>query len=120
MSRYVRIYTTSIGCKAVMAVSGLLLVMFVIVHLLGNLQIYGGQDKMNAYAAMLQGLGPLLWIARIILLVVFLTHIFAGLRLHRWNIAARPEPYRYNAIAQSDPLRKRGCGRRCSCSTAGW
>lgn len=102
MNRIARTVQTSIGCKAVMAVTGLLLILFLIAHMLGNLQIYRGQDKYNEYAAMLKGLGPLLWAARGGLLAVFLVHILAGLRLSKQNRDARPEPYRFQALAQQD------------------
>lgn len=104
MSRFVRMFKTSVGCKALMALTGLALVGFIIMHCLGNLQIYKGQDAMNSYAAMLKGLGGLLWIARGGLLVIFLLHIIAGFKLNRMNGAARHERYQYNSLAQTDPL----------------
>ncbi len=104
MSRFVRIFKTSVGCKAVMAVTGLLLVLFVIQHCIANLQIYQGQEAMNSYAAFLKGLGPALWVARGGLLAIFLLHIYAGFRLNRMNMAARKDRYQYNAFVQEDPL----------------
>lgn len=97
---------TSIGCKAVMAVTGGLLLLFVIAHLLGNLLIYKGPDALNSYAAWLKSLGLGLWAARAGLLAVFLLHVAAAIRLHRINRAARPEPYRFEAIVQVDPAER--------------
>lgn len=86
---------SSVGRKAVMGVTGLLLVGFVITHLLGNLQIFVSQDKFNAYAQFLkEDIGNIIWIARGVLLVLFLAHVKIGIDLTRENLAARPVPYR--------------------------
>lgn len=84
---------TSIGSKTVMAVTGILLFGFVLVHMLGNLQIYAGQEKLNAYAKALEDLGPLLWVARIGLIGIFALHLAAAWSVVRVNRAARPDPY---------------------------
>lgn len=76
-----------------MAVTGLLLVLFVIGHMAGNLQVFIGPAKMNTYAAFLQGLGELLWLVRIALLVALLLHVTMALQLTRLNHAARPVDY---------------------------
>lgn len=72
-----------------MAVSGLVLVGFVIGHLVGNLQIFSHPDKINGYAAFLHGLGPLLWVARIGLLVAVAVHVWAAVALTLENKRAR-------------------------------
>ena len=59
-----RFYASAIGKKLIVAVTGAILVGFLIGHLLGNLLIYGGPDPLNAYAEKLASLGPLLWIIR--------------------------------------------------------
>ena len=51
----------SIALKAVMAITGVVLYGFVFVHMVGNLQLYSGPEKINAYAALLKKLAPLLW-----------------------------------------------------------
>jgi succinate dehydrogenase / fumarate reductase, cytochrome b subunit len=89
-STYIR---SSIGMKQLMAVTGLILLGFVIAHLLGNLLIFAGPDAINSYAVGLRDLGPLLWIARLILLGAVLLHIFAAVRLVSINRAARPVRY---------------------------
>ena len=77
-----------------MAVSGLMLVGFVIAHLLGNLLIYLGPDAINDYAQHLQELGPLLWMARAALLASVVAHAATSVQLHLENRRARPQPYR--------------------------
>jgi succinate dehydrogenase / fumarate reductase cytochrome b subunit len=94
LSRAARFYQASVGKKAVMAVSGLLLYGFVILHLIGNLQVFLGPEKLNAYARALRGLGGLLWLARAGLAIAVLAHIAAAFQLWRANRAARPQPYR--------------------------
>lgn len=84
---------SSIGAKALMAVTGIILVLFVIGHMLGNLQVYLGADALNAYAAKLQSLGPILWVIRLVLLGTFLAHLSAALRVVKLNKQARPIGY---------------------------
>ncbi len=92
---------STLGAKAIVAVTGLLLVGFVVQHLAGNLLIYAGPEATNAYAATLKGSGALLWVARGGLLVCFLVHIGAALRLAQLNSAARPERYVYEDTIQA-------------------
>lgn len=89
-SSYVR---SSVGAKQVMAVTGLGMVLFAIVHMLGHLGMFGGQDAYNSYAAFLQGLGGLKWLARGGLAAIFIIHVASALRLVARNRAARPVPY---------------------------
>lgn len=84
---------SSVGMKLTMAITGLLLYGFVVVHMVGNLNAYLGQDALNHYAATLKSLGPLLWVARIGLIVVFVTHVLTAIKLTQLNRAARPVPY---------------------------
>ena len=77
---------------------------FVIVHLIGNLQVlpaFGGRDAINAYAKFLKDQGPLLWIARGGLLTVFVLHIFFALTLAWRARKARPIRYQYPATIQA-------------------
>ena len=85
-----RLYGASVGKKVVMAGTGTLFFLFVIVHMLGNLQVYLGPEKFNAYAAFLQGTPALLWTARIILLTAVLLHLTAALQLWLQRHRARP------------------------------
>jgi succinate dehydrogenase / fumarate reductase cytochrome b subunit len=93
MSWVCRLYRSSLGAKYVMATTGVLLFGFLIAHLLGNLQMFAGQDAVNSYAEKLRALGPLLWVARIGLLVLAGLHVATALRLAKANDAARPVAY---------------------------
>ena len=83
------LFSSSIGRKILMAVTGLILIGFVIGHLVGNLQVFQDPDHLNGYAQFLHQLGPLLWVVRIGLLVVAGIHIWAGITLSLENTKAR-------------------------------
>ncbi|PLY03737.1 MAG: succinate dehydrogenase/fumarate reductase cytochrome b subunit [Desulfuromonas sp.] len=87
------LFTSTVGRKILMAVTGLMLVGFITVHLLGNLSIFWGADAINAYAKHLHDLGPLVWIFRLVMLCLFAIHITFGVQLYLENKAANPEPY---------------------------
>lgn len=89
MSLLGNLFTSSIGRKFLMAISGLVLVGFVIGHLVGNLQIFAHPDEINGYAHFLQSLGPLLWLARLTLLAAVGVHVWAAAVLTLENKAAR-------------------------------
>lgn len=84
---------SSIGLKALMAVTGLLMVGFLVGHTAGNLQIFQGREVYNNYAHTLQSLGALLWIARLGLLGAVTVHILAAAKLVSENAAARTTRY---------------------------
>src|SRR5215472_12791483 len=88
-----RFWDTTIGKKAVMAVTGFILFGFIVGHLLGNLQIYESPEKINHYSELLKSMPALLWGTRIILLVSVILHIWASFALWRLQRAARPLPY---------------------------
>jgi len=90
---------SSIGKKTIVALTGIVLLLFVTGHLLGNFTIYLGKDWLNWYAAHLQGLGPILWVIRFIMLAVVGTHIIFTMLLWKENQAARPKKY-----LASDPV----------------
>jgi succinate dehydrogenase / fumarate reductase, cytochrome b subunit len=102
MSRALTFYSTSIGKKVVMAITGLILFGFVIGHMLGNLQVFMGANQMNAYAAMLKANATLLWGVRIVLLVAVMLHIVAAVQLTRMSQRSRPEGYHYKDVIQAD------------------
>ncbi len=77
----------------IVALSGIILILFVIGHLLGNLQIFLGPDWINGYSHHLRDLGPILWIIRIFLLTTVIVHIYVTIRLAIDNRRARPEAY---------------------------
>ena len=78
----------------IVAVTGVILILFVIGHLLGNLQIYLGPEWINAYSQHLRDLGPILWLIRAVLLVTVILHIYFTILLAIENRRARPEAYR--------------------------
>lgn len=86
--------TSSVGRKFIVALTGTLLILFIIVHMLGNWNMFLGPDVMNSYAEKLQSLGGLLWMARIGLLLIFVVHIFLTIQLNVENKMARPIPYK--------------------------
>ncbi len=83
----------SLALKILMAGSGVLMLLFLLAHMLGNTTILGGPGSLNAYAKHIQGLGPLLWVERIFMLAVLVLHIFLGVMLTLENWQARPEGY---------------------------
>jgi succinate dehydrogenase / fumarate reductase cytochrome b subunit len=90
------------GKKAVMAVTGAILFLFVIGHLAGNLQIFEGREKLNAYGHFLHSIGELLWPVRIILILCVVLHITATVQLALRKKKARPVGYsRKEAINSS-------------------
>jgi succinate dehydrogenase / fumarate reductase cytochrome b subunit len=85
--------SSSIGSKAIMAATGLAILLFVVAHLLGNLQIYLGPEPINRYAAFLKSVPEILWAMRAGLAVVFVAHVWSAVRLTLQNRAARPVRY---------------------------
>jgi succinate dehydrogenase / fumarate reductase cytochrome b subunit len=88
-----RVFGSSLGKKYIMALSGLLLFLFVVAHLVGNLQIFLGPEAINRYGHFLQTNPELIWPARIGLLLMVGLHIWAAIKLTIENRAARPVPY---------------------------
>ena len=82
---------SSVGRKIIMAVTGVVLVAFVCVHLLGNSSIFFGANAINAYAQKLHSLGPFVWVFRLVMLAAFAIHIFFGIQLTLENKAATPD-----------------------------
>ena len=89
-------FASTIGRKIVMAASGVILFGFVVAHMAGNLQLYLGPASMNGYAVFLREFlhGGGLWIARAVLLVAAVLHVWAAVSLTRLDLAARPVDYR--------------------------
>jgi succinate dehydrogenase / fumarate reductase cytochrome b subunit len=88
-----RYFSASVGKKVLMAVSGAVLVGFVIAHVAGNLQIFLGQEAVNRYADFLQSTPELLWPMRLFLLSMVVIHIITSAQLTLEARAARPAPY---------------------------
>ncbi len=98
--------SSSIGKKFLVAVTGFISFGYIIGHMLGNLQIFAGQNQINMYAEALHSLGPLLWVIRAVLLAAFIIHIWLGLQLKLENMAARPVNY-----TKQDPQKSKLSGR---------
>jgi succinate dehydrogenase / fumarate reductase, cytochrome b subunit len=99
-NRVMALWRTMIGKKVIMAVTGAVLIGFVIAHMIGNLKIFTGPNEINAYSRFLRevgspalGYGELLWVVRIVLLVCVTLHITAAIQLTRMSWAARPAGY---------------------------
>ena len=98
--RAMAFWHTMIGKKVVMAVTGVVLVGFVLGHMLGNLKVFSGPDEINAYSRFLREVGSpelaygqLLWAVRAVLLTCVALHITAAFQLSRMSWAARPVEY---------------------------
>jgi succinate dehydrogenase / fumarate reductase cytochrome b subunit len=87
------LWESSVGKKAVMGVTGLILVAYLITHVAANLLVFEGPARINTYAAMLHRTGALLWGARLVLLAAVILHIVAAVQLTRRRQAARPVGY---------------------------
>ena len=98
MKAIISFYQSSIGKKWIVALTGLVLVGFVTGHMIGNLQIFLGQEPLNVYAKFLQGLGELLWVIRGVMLACFGIHLVTTALLKIQNAAATPQKY---AVAKS-------------------
>jgi len=93
MNRARAFWRSTIGKKMVMAVTGLIMVGFLIEHVSVNLLVFRSHDEFNHYAAFLKGLGGLLWLARAVLLASVMLHIVAALQLAQLARTARPVRY---------------------------
>ncbi len=93
-SRLSVLWASFVGRKGLMAVTGIVLFLYVLVHMLANLQLYEGPLAINAYAKFLRVSPPLLWFVRAILIAAVVIHAAAGIQLHLQRRAARPIAYR--------------------------
>jgi succinate dehydrogenase / fumarate reductase cytochrome b subunit len=115
MSLIVTAYRSTVGKKIVMAVSGLILVGFVLTHMLGNLKVFGGINpatgryKIDEYGETLRQIGEqflghegFLWMARLVLLLAVCAHAWSGIALAAINRRARPVPYQVQRYGSSN------------------
>ncbi len=93
MKSLLAVFTSSIGKKVLMAVTGLSFCGFLVVHLIGNLTVYGGSHMFNAYVEHLHSLGLLINVAELVLLALALVHVTTGTVLFIQNWRARPVRY---------------------------
>ena len=112
MQRLTALYRTTLGKKAVVAITGLILYAFVLGHMLGNLKVFtgseGGEPHIDIYAQFLRTMGEplvpysfLLWIARIILIVSLILHVYTVIALAGRNRAAREKDYAHHRYSQA-------------------
>jgi succinate dehydrogenase / fumarate reductase, cytochrome b subunit len=94
-------FQSSVGKKMVMALTGLGLVVFVMFHMLGNLQLFEGPHALNRYAAFLRDMPILLWMVRIGLLSMAVFHIGLAVQLSMQNRRARPVEYTIHRYRQA-------------------
>jgi succinate dehydrogenase / fumarate reductase cytochrome b subunit len=104
------IYRTSIGKKVIMAASGLVLLLFVIGHMIGNLKAFLSQQELNTYAEFLRRIGEpifphtvLLWIIRVIVGAAFLLHVYLAIDLSLHSHRARQQRYAHADRVQANP-----------------
>jgi succinate dehydrogenase / fumarate reductase, cytochrome b subunit len=84
-----------------MAITGVIWVGYLVLHLVGNLLVFTGPEKINGYAFQLHDMAALLWAVRIVLIVAFVLHVLSGIRLAALNRMARPEGYAAKAHDRS-------------------
>ena len=90
MSWLANFYKSTIGMKVAMAVTGIILVGFVTVHMIGNLQVFLGREVLNAYGEALKANKGLLWGVRLTLLASVGLHMYSAVVLTLRSRAARP------------------------------
>ncbi len=101
LSKPASLTSISLGKKYFVAISGAVLLLFAVGHMLGNLQVFIGQDQMNTYAEKLQAMGPILWLIRGALIVIAILHIWFATKLKLENVAARPVPYAHKTWVEA-------------------
>jgi len=89
----VTLINNMVGRKIVMSVTGLAMIFFVIIHLLGNTSMFRGPDSINAYADILHSFGPFIWMLRIFMFSALCLHAFFGIQLALENRTANPQKY---------------------------
>ncbi|WP_330241836.1 succinate dehydrogenase [Streptomyces sp. NBC_00525] len=94
------LWGSTVGKKAIMAVSGLVMLLYLVAHMFGNLKIFFGSDEFNGYARWLRTMGApvlhhewALWIVRVVLLAAVVLHAVSAYQLSRRDLRARPERY---------------------------
>ncbi|MGH7507897.1 MAG: succinate dehydrogenase cytochrome b subunit [bacterium] len=107
MNRFRLLWDSSVGKKIVIAVTGLVWVAYLVTHLLANLLVFQGPDKINAYSAFLHGTGGALWSARLVLIAALVLHVIAAVQLSERQQKARPQDYAAGRKPQVSTLASR-------------
>ena len=104
MNKILSFWRSTLGKKVVMGVTGLIMIGFVILHMAGNLQVFIGAEKLNAYGAMLHGpLHEVTLILRVVLLASLVLHVVAAVQLTLLDRAARPVGYAKKVAQAATP-----------------
>ena len=99
-------FGSTIFKKIIMAITGLFLTFFVLIHMTGNLSfVFGGKDVFNIYSHTLISLGPLLWTIETVLLLAFIFHAWNAISISLHNKKARPASYT-KLKSSGDPSKK--------------
>ncbi len=104
MGWFSQFYNSSIGKKFIMAFTGSLLIIFLIVHLLGNLTLFFGEEAFNNYVATLKSFQPIVRVIEVLLALIFLYHIVYGFQLWLKNRKTRPQSYKINAKSKNTDI----------------
>ena len=107
MGWFLHFANSSIGKKFVMAVTGSFLIIFLVIHLIGNLTLYFGPEAFNGYVATLDVVKPLIRVIEIVLALAFIFHIFYGTWLWLTNKRARKVGYKINASSENSTFSSR-------------
>ena len=100
-------FQSSIGKKVLIATTGVVLSLFLIIHLIGNLMLFGGEEVFNTYVSTLSGIKPLVRIIEVILFLVFLGHILSGFYLALENKKATPVSYKVSSYNNTASIQSR-------------
>lgn len=101
---------SSIGKKTQMAITGILLCLFLIIHLIGNLFLFGGAEAFNTYVETLSTVRPAVRVIEFVLVMIFLGHVINGIRLIIANRQAKPIKYAVNKSEENSTLVSRTMG----------
>ncbi len=104
MGWFLKFTTSSIGKKVTMAVTGSFLIIFLIIHLIGNITLFFGPEAFNGYVAALDVVKPLIRVIEVVLLAAFILHIYNGTRLWLENKRARGTTYKINGSSENSNL----------------
>jgi succinate dehydrogenase / fumarate reductase, cytochrome b subunit len=104
MSWFLKFLNSSIGKKFMMAVTGSFLLIFLIVHLVGNITLFFGANAFNAYVSTLDVVKPMIRVIEVVLLATFILHIFNGVRLWLENKRARGVTYKINGSPENSDV----------------
>ncbi|MBT3299953.1 MAG: succinate dehydrogenase cytochrome b subunit [Candidatus Marinimicrobia bacterium] len=110
MNWFITFANSSIGKKIFMAITGLFLSLFLIIHLIGNLTLFGGPEFFNSYVSTLSAVRPLVRFIETILTLIFLVHIVNGIRITLENKRATPDKYISNKTNENSSFFSRNMG----------